>query len=742
MKWTKLYSAELRRLLHTGCFRVAALLCLLTPLLGKLYPMLLPVLSNKYIAAPLIAAAGAGGILWAVMTILEANRIHRSGIVVLTDAIAAPHALPAARMAAQLTLSAGVALLCMLVWMPYTAYKMEFLFSASFYMLNYAVILLPSWWISMLFAECLYQFTRRTEAAALIYALAVGCCALPSVRFSLSLRWLTPTIITYSDAFPTYWPLRVAAYSRCIWLAIAFSGWLMSLAAVRTYQRGLFSSLLRGLRKPVFPVFAAILTAGAVFMANMQPFSDHGPESIMLDTIEDDISALINSVLTAVQSRFRIIPDMTAGTITGSAEYEIAKMSKRNMEDYSCSISLNCGYTVDSVTMNGTALPYETLHDDHRGQRSTVFTLPEEYEGTLRIEYHGMPTQRRANMPNLVMDIVDPEFLSLYHSSIMPQLNTIRLSEYGTSLSIILPEGLTPYLEYQPFETMEPAGNGLCEWETKPREPKFNLQAGKFKTEQLQAGGVNIDFIYGAIYEDTVRDNDIVGGVKAVFDYCTAHYGELSFNENDTLSLLQSSATIMGGWAGSGWSTWGEYIMTPETLKDAERGASAREVFMHEMIHQWWGGFGVLFTDEDIWTCEGMTVYSTYRLAKELYGEAYAKKYYIDKWKQDVQKQNRNFYNRHPEYLQMLPASLQYTLRENNKSINQYSRMPLMLLKAEELLGGEAQMDALLSQVYSREIQKKLAEGYTEENYYSFRDFLEDCGLKEEELKLDEDYLL
>ena len=161
---------------------------------------------------------------------------------------------------------------------------------------------------------------------------------------------------------------------------------------------------------------------------------------------------------------------------------------------------------------------------------------------------------------------------------------------------------------------------------------------------------------------------------------------------------------------------------------------------MHELVHQWWGAFGVDFTEEEIWSCEGMTVYSTYRIAKEIYGEEYAKKYYVEKWREDVQQQDRNFYNRHPEYLDMLPEFLRDSLKLRNKNINWYSRLPLMLLKAEHLLGGEEAMDALLSRIYEGKLEMKYATNQLLE--YSFAEFLEDSGLTEEDLHVDENTAL
>ena len=54
------------------------------------------------------------------------------------------------------------------------------------------------------------------------------------------------------------------------------------------------------------------------------------------------------------------------------------------------------------------------------------------------------------------------------------------------------------------------------------------------------------------------------------------------------------------------------------------------------------------------WSAEGLTVYTTYRIVKELYGEEYAQTHYIDQWKQEVDDYYLNFYVRHPKYLDIL----------------------------------------------------------------------------------------
>ncbi len=742
MKPIRLCLIEMRRLLRKKSFWLIVFFCCLLPFLGVI-PMTFTteILSNKYIANPVLVSAAAGGILWALLTVIEASRVHRTGTDVLTDAVSSPTALPAARMAAQLILSAGAACLCMLIWIPYTAHKMEYLFSLRFYVLNYLILLLPSWWISMLMMESIYQFTRRAEAAGLIYALLCGCCLLPNVMLSYSLRWLCPTVTTYSDAFTTYWPLRVAAYSRVIWLGVTASLYLLSLMSVRKNQRGFLASFLCGCKNGILPALAAVLIACSALLGRMQPFVDHGKMYFEdRDRLYANHSQKNN--LTAVNANYTVTPHCAEGTVSGEAVYQLKNNSGYSITDPTFSVLLNPGYQIDSFTMNGMPVQYEMNPDVHDNDREIRFTLPQPCEGELKMSYHGMPAQQRSNMPFLIMSTVDPDYVALYRTSALPMMLDILISGYGAQYSIILPENLTPFLDYQRMTSYEPDGNGNNIWSMPLQmDTIFNLQAGKYRTKQFEAGGIDVDFSYGGIYEDVVEKEDICGAVKATINYCTEHYGPIRHSVEDRLSLLQTSEMIPGGWASYGWSTWFEHTLTPETMSDSEKGASGKEVFMHEMIHQWWGELGVSFTEEELWSCEGMTVYSTYRLAKELYGEQYAKKYYVEKWLDNVKQQDRNFYNRHPEYIDKLPAFLRIKLDRENDSVNHYSRMALMLLQAERLLGGEAAMDEKLHEIYNKYTEME-ADGDYNTDAVSFDDFLTLCGLREEELRVDENFVL
>ena len=93
--------------------------------------------------------------------------------------------------------------------------------------------------------------------------------------------------------------------------------------------------------------------------------------------------------------------------------------------------------------------------------------------------------------------------------------------------------------------------------------------------------------------------------------------------------------------------------------------------------------------------------------------------------------QERGFYYRNPEYLDRLPEQYRADLSTMNRGTNLYSRMPLMILKGEQLVGGEEKMDEILRSVQSRFANNGFDKPFT------YQDFLDACGLQEEDLILD-----
>ena len=83
-----------------------------------------------------------------------------------------------------------------------------------------------------------------------------------------------------------------------------------------------------------------------------------------------------------------------------------------------------------------------------------------------------------------------------------------------------------------------------------------------------------------------------------------------------------------------------------------------------------------------------------------------------------------------PEYLETLPEEEQLAISNSLSQVRQYSEMPLKILKAEQLVGGEEAMDQILHGLFNRELDPMYP-------YLTYQEFLDACGLTEEDLNLE-----
>lgn len=721
MKFLSLYRVELRRLALSKSVWIVAVLSLCSPLFG--YSIFrqsnVDVMSGQYIANPVLAGTVMGAVLWAILALLESDRLRRAKVDVLVDAVASPICMAVVRAAAIITLSALTAVVCAVVYIPYTSYKMDYLFSLDFYLLNYLILLLPTWTVSILFGAALYQIAQRIEIAGLVYAGLVYGSFSTFASSDYFLRWINPLIMTYSDGFPTLWPLRIGFYTRVTWLAIAVGAWSLSLLCIRRYQKNLAASFCRGLKKAYIPAVAVGMAAVGALLWIHQPFVDHGPYEFVDDPHNQEYP--MSSDATSAHAVIDTNP--FTGRVHGIVTYKSVQASGQKDR-----IMLNPGYKIKRMTYGDAEIQFETMQEDINGERPTFYTVPGSGRENLTIEYEGFPTTPRYWYPKQSSDSIDREIISLDSSALHPRVNYSIIGD--TTIEITIPDDLNPFLDHTIMTDFTDNHDGTKTWKTASADGATWFVAGKYTIDSFSIGEIGIDFAYGNPYAKAVKKYDAVQAIQDVFQYCTSHYGAVNYTEQNRLLLMQRSWVLFLGGAGEGYSEWFETVLSPATLSDPMKGADATEVFIHEMVHQWWGALGLVCENDGLWSEEGLTVYSTYRLVKEKYGALYAKQYYVDRWQAAVDVQDREFYNRHPEYLAKLPEKYRAQIKNRDWSTNNYMRMPLMILKAEQLVGGEAKMDAILKAIYENRAQ------YSHEKPFTFQDFLDACGLTKEALHL------
>ena len=726
MKTMRLFPLELQRLLQSRLTWLIMALTVLSPVLGLVFykPATSTTMLSMYLANPAIAGGVAGAILFGLLAIFELDRARRSRVDILTDAVVSPLTTALTRLLALLTAAVLTVGLTMLVWLPISAGLIGSVFTGANYVLAYLLLMGLALPLGILAAAAAYQFTRRTDLSIVLF---IAFCALSITVWAddWQLCWLNPCVWALSDDFSNFRVFRSVAWMRLTWLAALVGVWTISYLCIRQYGKGIFGSLARSVRRIYRPAVALALLACSGTAYAAQPFIDNSnPDLTVMSFYEIPYAEGVTFLSRSAQ----VFPDTDAGTVTGRASYQFQNTSG---QEQSISFGINPGYTISNVQANGTDVPFTVSDYQEYNEALLEVTIPAEEEVELTMEYSGFPQESMPTMQG--GKELSSEYLCLENSALSPRVMNVLPGEagYPTTIEITLPASMIaiPFSSSE-AEVISENEDGTRTWRYEANSAGGILYAGDYICEQIEAGGMTIEFYYGRKHQAVMEEAGAVDAVKAVVDYCTEHYGKLSYGTGDTLKLIQSRVAG-GGYAVGGASLLDEADFTIANLEDTSKGAVPGETFIHELAHQWWG-LGNMFDTVDSttpWSAEGLTVYTTYRIVKELYGEDYAQEHYVDQWQQAVDDYYLNFYVRHPEYLEMLPENEQLAISNSLSQVRQYNEMPLKILKAEQLVGGEDAMDQILHDLFNRELDPMYP-------YLTYQEFLDACHLTEEDLNL------
>ena len=678
-------------------------------------------LAARNLANPAMMGALGGVILFAVLTLYRLSRAHTARTDILTDAVVSPVTMAIAQMVALLAAATVGGMLTMLVHLPYVAIKMGDVFSLGDYITVYLSLVMMGMWFGCLLAAAVYQVTRRVDLSIVIVLVLVLLSMTGLAQDKYLLRWAVPLVSALSDVYTNAVVIRTVVYSRLVWLLI-FSGlWCLSLLGIRRYGKGLVGSTLRNVRRPVALALALCLAGGGVAAYAGQPYVNNAPRDVLIDYSNAKVQKHIYLERTDVS----LTPKPASGELQGKAAYRLRNL---NQEPVRISARLASGYAVKSLTINGMPVTFEDPDEAILHERKIYFDLPPGKDLELVIEYEGMPKIATPFERTLYANVISPTYIELTTSSVAPILSVEADADGAPFIAEVrLPGDMIPMtIEYGETEMIEELPSGDKLWRLTREGNRINLYAADFVVEDVSMGGMRILFYHARKHESLLREAKIQQAIWDVMDFCIRNYGALPYDDERPLRVMQSSVFQFGGFAGDGISVMGENIFAGNGLVDPLRGAQQYEVLAHELVHQWWGS-SCFFLDEEEWSAEGFTVYTTYLLMKEKFGDAYAKQNYVDVWQATYDDYQEGFYARHPEYLDKLPEEYALNIRDAGIGTQRYSEMPLKIMKAAELLGGEERM---------AEIMRTLFEGNGGIQILTYDMFLQACGLTKEDLAL------
>ena len=239
---------------------------------------------------------------------------------------------------------------------------------------------------------------------------------------------------------------------------------------------------------------------------------------------------------------------------------------------------------------NGADVPFSVGDYQEFNEAMLEVEIPAAEDVELVVEYGGFPQESR-NMSEMQGSAeISDEYICLENAALAPRLMNVMPDEgmYPATIEITLPKGMTviPFCASE-AEIVTEYEDGTATWRYEDNGTGGILYAGDYICEEIEAGGITIEFYYGRKHQSVMESAGAVEAVRAVVDYCTEHYGPLSFGMGDRLKLIQSRVAG-GGYAADGASLLDEADFTTANLGDTEK-APVREVMIHELVHQWWG---------------------------------------------------------------------------------------------------------------------------------------------------------
>ena len=685
--------------------------------------------TNEYVYRPFVIGTLTGSIVWGIYVLISASKVKKNGSKEMVAAFMDERKHSFTRVMAFILVMIIDTCLCMLVFLPVSMQKMDYLFNLKTYITYPLILMLPGLIMTVFLMEALYRFFENIGVALFIFALLTGSQFTTLFFQNPFVSWNFPQEYWVSDTVGGAGTIRMQIYTRIILVLVAVGVWGISVLFTRKYQFGPIRSFIVNLRKPLRLTVPVITILIAVTMLVKQPFIDHGPlvvEDMTYEVCGDELFVICNNI----EKDFYF--DTTLGKVRGIYKLDIENNEKEELE-----IAHNAGLKIKKLTFNGKDVDFTSEFNEEdtlytvQSLKFAKFKLPEGSKGELVCEFEGYPTQSRTYYK---MRGYDCSFNSIGRDYIYAQCDIVDMNDAMADPECIktyvnVPADHIPLMDGYEMEKEQDNDDGTARWEYEG--DAYSVMSAVNKVVDIDYDKADVKLEYNQKNEPAVRKNNMDEAVADVLQFCEDHIGPLETDEYNRVSIEFVSSELGGGTAGFGNVVIDESLFSADKLNDSKDGSNANEVFMHEIVHLYHGDLGLLYEDDGLWSCEGMTVYTTYRIVKEKYGELYANKYYVDSWKESVKRQNNNFYLRHPEYMDKLPESYRTQILNSIVTENKYCRMPLMLLKAEEILG-EERMDEVIQELYSHKEEYR-------ENFSgcTFQEFLDIAGLSEEDLELE-----
>lgn len=719
MNFCQLLKLELKRLLQAHVTWVFFIIVSLSPLLG--YNVIQPIVNDttaaKYLANPFFVGGISASFLFAVLALFTFHRTYKNQMESILYSVISPVKMHVIQVICLMILGFIWTVLVAIIYLPYTSKMLADCFSLKEYACYFFIYWGMTITLTLFPTAFFYNIWKRIDVSVICVALLL----MLGLSSKAQSTWLSFVIyfpdLGFSSDFGNDSLYRIALYSRSLWICIFFGLWIISILGVRTHGKKWLGSIMHNIRKCYLIIPSILFIGYGILLYIKQPYiyfnnvdiedtyyeeannedtSDEDMEQSgtwsSYEYVEDESDYTLSLTHTDIDLEF----NCKKGIMSGNATYTLTNSQEDKQK---CSLSIDPGFEIKEIFVNRKSEAFETVQneDDLPGQ-NIMFTIPAETDLKVQVKYTYKPQIESTEIMYMASEIT-PEYIT--PSSVIPYFNDVQTESSEYACSVTLPDKMELIVGGLATQNEIKKENGQTIWNIEGYGIQPQIFAGDYVKLSVDNDYFPVNFYYGKKHQKQFEDIDIEQMLKDTICYCSTHYGILPYTKDYPLNIIVSNAHMMGGAAIENLSYMGETCFSADNLNDIEKGATSREVIAHEIIHQWWGISAPIIDEEDeCWTAEAFACYATYRLMKDLYGDEYADKNYLSVWENNYQKTSNQFYVKNPQHYPLLSKYNQGKLDSEIIDTNLYSVGPLELKLAEQLVGGEDAMDAILQNLF------------------------------------------
>jgi len=667
-------------------------------------------------------AAITGSLLFAVLTLMLLSKDHRHNSKDLLNTSCNYSLVLVSRTAAILSYGIFSVMLGAIALYAVQVFVLKIPFDPVVSLSGLLAITLAGIFYTVLICSGLYLITEDLEISFLIYCI-LFFMSIGSSNYLL--MWVRAPVVMYSDFGGILPVFKLVLYNRLFWVFVSTGIFTAGLLCRRRYELNLSLSLKLNAKQFWIPGLVLLLLGASLLVYLNEPYI------YLNDSVfETELKADENVKLTTVFSDVQFFP--ADQSLSARVLYEFEKEPGTEYIDF----ITNKGLNIKTLAVNGVESP--ASFTEIKGTDRVRVGVPAEARNvTIDISYAGkLKYPSEIGFPGYVSE-ESIYLLENSHWIFEPLTGSKGMIELAGSVTA--PKDLVMVVPGELTGVLEEHGRKTWEYSALSNDFSPGVFAGNYEVKKMLAGSTEIEFYYSPKHRAYIETLGIENYLINIVSYYEKNIGVYPYQEYP-LKIVESSIYKTGGHSTLNIVTVSEYVFNRELDREIGRDSDGfspdltslkditfvgdMDLLAHEIAHQWWGT-GVFVEENPPWSSEGLADYLAYKYVTEEFG-SYASAYILAMWRGGVDSMENSYYYTNPKMLENLPEKQRQKYEMETRKIELYSQMPMLLLRAEELLGEES-FFIKLSDIYAEYRFKSL----------SYEEFLSSTGLSEADL--DED---